>query len=170
MDESDQTDLVLELESHVSDLYRLLSRLLTEPSDVSDVIQELWLRVLTLRSTHFIHHPRAFLFRMTKNLAVDRLRRRSAHLKGHAELEEVSDRLSVSPNQEATLQARQELTLLHHAINELPPKCRQVFVLHKLKNWSHEEIAQHMGISRNMVEKHVMKGLSFCRKRLDAAT
>lgn len=170
MNDLNQTDLAVELKAHVSDLYRVLSHRLIEPSDVSDVIQELWLKILTLPSTDSIRHPRAFLFRVATNLAVDWLRRRSADLQRHVELDDATDQLSLLPNQDTVVQARQELSLLDHAINELPPKCRRVFVLHKLKHWSHKEIAEHMGISQNMVEKHVMKGLSYCRKRLDLAT
>ena len=170
MNELNQTDLVAALKGHVPDLYRVLLHRLIEPSDVSDVIQELWVKILTLPPTDSIRHPRAYLFRVATNLAVDGLRRRSADLQRHAELDDNTDQLSLLPTQETTVQARQELRLLDHAINELPPKCRRVFVLHKLKHWSHKEIAEHMGISHNMVEKHVMKGLSYCRKRLDLAT
>ena len=170
MNDLNQTDLVVEFKAHVSDLHRMLSHRLIEPSDVSDIIQELWVKIMTLPPTDSIRHPRAYLFRAATNLAVDWVRRRSADLHRHAELDDADDELSLLPTQETMMQARQQLRLLDHAINELPPKCRRVFVLHKLQDWSHKEIAAHMGISQNMVEKHVMKGLSYCRKRLDLAT
>jgi RNA polymerase sigma factor (sigma-70 family) len=170
MKELQQTNLLIDFEPHVSELGRVLSQRLREPSDVSDVIQEVWLKLLTLPSALSIRHPRAFLFRIGMNLAMDRLRRHSAHVRRHAELDEDNDQLALLPTQEVTLQARQQLQLLNQAINELPPKCRRAFVLHKLKYWPHKEIAQHMGISQNMVERHVMKGLSHCRGRLNSAT
>ena len=170
MNDLNQTDLAVEFEAHVSDLHRVLSHRLIEPSDVLDIIQDLWVKILTHPPTDSIRHPRAYLFRVATNLAVDWLRRRSTDLQRHAELDDAADKLSLLPTQETMMQARQELTLLNHAINELPPKCRRVFVLHKLQHWSHKKIAEHMGISQNMVEKHVMKGLSYCRKRLDLVT
>lgn len=170
MSESDQIDLIAELNEHVSDVHRVLSHRLREPTDISDVLQELWLKILTLPSTESIRHPRAFLLRVATNLAIDWLRRRSGDLQRRVELDDVAEQLSLLPNQETMVQARQELRLLDAAIDELPPKCRRAFLLHKLQHWSHKEIADHMGISQNMVEKHVMKALSHCRKRLAFAT
>ncbi len=52
------------------------------------------------------------------------------------------------------------------AVDSLPPLCRRVFVLRKVYQLSHEEIAEVMGLSRSTIEKHVAKGLIRCRDRL----
>jgi RNA polymerase sigma-70 factor (ECF subfamily) len=67
---------------------------------------------------------------------------------------------------EVSVYAQQRLTLLQQAIAELPPRCKQVFLLHKFEHHSHAAIAEMLGISVNMVEKHVMRALAHCRQRL----
>ena len=170
MSRSDSDDLVTALDEHLSDIRRAVSYRLVDPSDVSDVMQELWVKILTYPNSSSIRHPRAFLLRLAINLALDRLRRRWGDLQFRVDLDGMAEQLSIQPNQEARLQAWQQLQLLNEAIDELPPKCRRVFLLHKRNHWSHQQIADHLGITRNMVEKHVMKALSHCRKRLDLTT
>jgi RNA polymerase sigma-70 factor (ECF subfamily) len=70
---------------------------------------------------------------------------------------------------ERSIEQRERLALLRGAIDELPPRCREVFVLHKLDGLSHADVADRLGISRNMVEKHVIRAMRHFRDRLDAA-
>lgn len=51
-------------------------------------------------------------------------------------------------------------------VEELPPRCRDVFILYKIHGMSYKEIATELGISQSGVEKHVTKGLSHCRRKL----
>jgi RNA polymerase sigma-70 factor (ECF subfamily) len=133
----------------------------------ADVVQDTYVRVLSVESSQAIIHPRAFLYRTALNLTVDLFRVRQRREAGSVELDAVEHLPSDVPDQENVVDAKQRLALLHQAIRELPPKCRHVFLLHKFKELSHGEIAERLGISKNMVEKHVMKALAHCRIRLD---
>jgi RNA polymerase sigma-70 factor (ECF subfamily) len=62
--------------------------------------------------------------------------------------------------------ARQELRRLAAAIDTLPPRCREVFLLVRFENLSNGEAAIRLGISRNMVEKHLIKALLQIRRHL----
>ncbi|NWM24825.1 RNA polymerase sigma factor, partial [Escherichia coli] len=63
------------------------------------------------------------------------------------------------PGPEAIAADRQELSRLARLIEDLPPKCRQVFVLRKLRGLSQREVAEVMEISENTVEKHMGKAM-----------
>lgn len=63
------------------------------------------------------------------------------------------------PSPEQTVIARQTLGTVQAAIRDLPERCRNVFVLRRLKGLSQREIAARLGISENIVEKEVAKGL-----------
>lgn len=60
--------------------------------------------------------------------------------------------------------AQQRVRRLIAAIEALPPRCQEAFILHKFDGLSHAEVAERMGISRNMVERHVMLAVLACRK------
>lgn len=54
---------------------------------------------------------------------------------------------------------RQRLELLQRLLDALPPKCREVFWLFRIEGHSQADIAHRLGVSVNMVERHVMRAL-----------
>ncbi|MCX4188159.1 RNA polymerase sigma factor [Methylophaga sp. OBS4] len=134
-----------------------------------DVVQETWLRVQRISPLQTIKQPRAYLFRIASNLATDQLRSEQSR-RHYISDEPVPESLvSDMPSPETVLDYQQRLIILQQAIEELPPRCREVFLLHKFKNMSHTEIAKQLNISRNMVEKHVIRALTHCRNHLQQA-
>lgn len=133
----------------------LLNRLGHEP-DAEDLLQELTMRLLSmdLSRLNLITESRAYFYRSLNNLCVDLHRRHSTRTDY---VKESESQLKTSPSTEKAVQDRQTLDRLFSMINELPPKCRQVFMLYRIKNLSQKEIAKELGISINMVEKHVIK-------------
>ena len=59
-----------------------------------------------------------------------------------------------------------KLSLIDKAIDELPSKCRSVFILNKKEGYSYEEISEILNISKNTVENHISNALSKIRKKL----
>ena len=55
---------------------------------------------------------------------------------------------------------------LAQVLAELPPKCREAFVLNRIEGWTQAEVAQHMGLSKNMIERYVMRAIEFVRDRM----
>ncbi|WP_183437412.1 RNA polymerase sigma factor [Methylobacterium sp. R2-1] len=151
-------------------LRRFLLRLLDNPADAADASQETYLRMVAALSRTSIEHPSALLFRIATNVALrmrnrGRLERTLFAAKCDAELAEIVDGYAL-PERQAI--ARQELRRLAGAIDALPPRCREVFLLSRLDGLPNGEIALRLGISRNMVEKHIIKALLHCRRtRLD---
>jgi RNA polymerase sigma-70 factor (ECF subfamily) len=56
------------------------------------------------------------------------------------------------------------------AVQELPEKCRQVFVLSRFRGMRHKEVAQRCGISTRMVEKHLTRGMALIRQKVGQAS
>jgi RNA polymerase sigma-70 factor (ECF subfamily) len=63
--------------------------------------------------------------------------------------------------------AAQCVELLQDAIEELSPKVRAVFLLHRRDGLSFEDIGTRLGISRPMAKKNLMKALMHFRQRLE---
>lgn len=149
-------------------LKRFFVRRLRNSDDASDAVQETFLRLMTTTPRDELRNPHAYLFQVAKSVAngiTARLLRESALFADGVDETAVADD---APSPETIVAARQQLAILVRAISCLPPKCRVVFVLSRLEGLSNGEIAEKLGISRNMVEKHIIRALMACRQaRID---
>ncbi|BCA57169.1 DNA-directed RNA polymerase sigma-70 factor [Nitrospira sp. KM1] len=154
-------------EEYYGELVSHFTRKLRSGSLASEIIHETYLRARTLGSTFHIDNPRAYLYRIATNLATDLFRKdqiRSTYFSP----EPLHELLRYqAPSAETMVADKQRLALLLRSIDELPPRCREVLILRKLEELDNGQIAQRLGISRSMVEKHLRKALLYCRNRLD---
>lgn len=152
---------------HYNELLAFVMTRLKSRDQALDVVQETFLRIFSLDPSRHIQNPRAFLYKTAANLTIDLFRQQQKERPRLADLDEAQDCLSTHPGPERILVGKEEIQRLSQAIADLPPKCRRVFLLHKIRGKSHREIAKHLGISQAMVEKHMMKALVRCRQRLE---
>ncbi|MGH8290178.1 MAG: RNA polymerase sigma factor [Steroidobacteraceae bacterium] len=152
--------------SHRAALQKYLRKFTAGAEDIEDLVQEAYVRVCALPDGQPVNSPRALLFRIARNLAVDRARQRLTRA-----TDDVADfePLNVSseeaePDEQVDVHRRFESFCA--AVDSLPPLCRRVFVLRKVYQLSHAEIAQGLGLSHSTIEKHVAKGLVRCRDQL----
>ena len=67
--------------------------------------------------------------------------------------------------------AGQEMVaIVNLALLELPEKCREIFVLHRVDGLSRAEIAARMGLGERMVRLYMARALEHVRRRLDEAS
>jgi len=157
---------VEEMQPHESSLRSYLHGSFPAVRDVDDVVQESFLRVWRARAAQPIASARAFLFKVARHLALDLLRheRRSPiETVGNLAVLNVSEERRAVP---AAVSRNEKIQLLIAAIDDLPPKCRQVVILRKLKFVPQREVAVQLGISEKGVEIHLTRGLARCRDYL----
>jgi RNA polymerase sigma-70 factor (ECF subfamily) len=133
-----------------------------------DVMQETWIRACTT-GVAMPDNPRAYLYRMASNLAIDHLREHGGRkLAGEVDqLPEPSLAADLEPD--AVVAAQEEFSLLTEAIQQLPKKCREVFLLYRGHELTMREIAAQLGISEGTVEKHIARAMLHCRRCLRMA-
>ena len=153
-----------------SSLRRFLTRRVSNPADVDDFVQESYLRLCNARRKNRIENARGFLYRIASNLVVDKYRSleyntRSVSIDSMAPA--APGLVSDAPTPEQSVATDQLLTVLTAVIESLPPRCRQVFLAHRVKQMTHREIADDLGISTQMVEKHISKAVRFCVERME---
>jgi RNA polymerase sigma factor (sigma-70 family) len=104
----------------------------TRREDALDIAQDAYVRFLKYEGAIGIDSPPAMLFRIAGNVASDHVRaaafRRGLRSVDADDYELASDQ----PSAERELSAEQNLTVLRHAIEALPPRCRTVFLLSRL--------------------------------------
>lgn len=148
-------------------LARLIARIV-RTQDVDDILQETFIRTYVASRKTQIRHPRAFMLRTARNLALNQVT--SAH---YTRMKHTEDFSSSSVNTatetlECQLESRERFLDFCRAVRQLPPQCRRVFVLKKVYGLSQREIAQYLDIAESTVEKHVAKGLLACMQSMQA--
>jgi RNA polymerase sigma-70 factor (ECF subfamily) len=131
-------------------------------SDVDDLVQESYSRLMKARETGSIACVRAFLFVTARNLALNHLRhQRHERPEGFEELDPsiVVDERAAVPESVARAE---DLQLLIQAIESLPERCRQIVTLRKIYGLSQKEVAARLDISEHTVEAQGTIGLRKC--------
>ena len=151
---------------HRAALHRYLAKLTSGAEDLEDLVQETYIRMYALPDFHIVESPKALLFRIAHNLAVERARRRKSQAtETVADWEALSVFSNEAPPDEQT-DAQRRFESFCAAVDRLPPVCRRVFVLRKVHKLSAAEISEVLGLSESTIEKHVAKGLVRCRDYL----
>jgi RNA polymerase sigma factor (sigma-70 family) len=132
--------------------------------DVDDVIQESFLRVWQRQAIKPIASAKAFLFKVGRHLALDTLRheRRSpiqavSDLSGLGVIEEKADAAESAAHNE-------EVTILMAAIESLPGRCREIYILRKLYRLPQKEIAERLGVTEGTVQVQIGRANRRCEE------
>ena len=154
-------------EEHNRSLVRFLRARLHSEAEAEELAQEAYVKLLRLDDSDAISYLRAFLFRIAANLATDRIKQRDRRVKIRNLVFFETDESGPLP--ESVLSANDELAIVRQAVEELPPKCRMAFLLHKIHEHSVLETAERMELSVRMVRLYIARALAHCRERLGAA-
>lgn len=129
---------------------------------VQDLFLYLWEHQELLSS---ISNINAFLFTLIKNRCIDFYRHRVSIEGRNEPLDSIHEReLSLKmyalQRFDENLFAEEDIeVVLMKAIQQLPEKCREVFVLSRIEGLKHQEIALRLGISPNTVQNHIVTAL-----------
>jgi RNA polymerase sigma-70 factor (ECF subfamily) len=140
-------------------------------SRAEDVVQEAYFRFCTRDSgagaREPIANPIGYLFRIVRNLALDWTRRpTSAPVSLEAE---ALDRLAAaSPTPEDTALFRDELRALGEALDELPERTRNAFIMHRVEGLSLAEVAVRLNVSTVRAHQLVRQAILHGAARLEA--
>ncbi|WP_431858208.1 RNA polymerase sigma factor [Azospirillum sp.] len=160
--------LIASVQEHYADLLRFLARRMGDPDRAADVAHDTVLRLAAAGdAVAEVQDPRAYLFRVAGNLAIDTLRqnaRRAAVAASDDAVEAVPD---PAPLPDSTLLARERVRQLGAALDALPAKPRQALLLSRMDGMTHAQIAARLGVSESMVAKYIAQALRHCRDRLD---
>jgi RNA polymerase sigma-70 factor (ECF subfamily) len=164
----DEERYLLQALEFESVLRALLYRYARNASDVEELLQETYARLLTAGASNEpeVRSVRAFSMTIARNVAFDWLRHKQVvPIELVADMEAM-DILDERDQIDAIVNSHQELMLLVNAVQQLPERCRQVFTLRKVYGYSQKEIAARMNITENTVEQQLVKAARHCAQAL----
>ena len=134
--------------------------------DLADeALQDTWLRLARGGEVGTLERPDHYLFRIALNAAADRRdaeNRKLSQAEVYATLH-IADHVL---DAQEIADARGELRLLEDALEDLSPRRKAIFILARVDEIAHDEIARRFGISGRMVEKELRQALDHCAERL----
>jgi RNA polymerase sigma factor (sigma-70 family) len=152
---------------HRSKLQSFFRRRIRTSADASDLVQEVYLRMLRISDKEAIRNPLFYLYTVANNLvkehSVLEYRRASGVDIDDAPRHEA---LETFPAYDSHVDATQRAERLKVVLAQLRPKCRAALVLRFTHGLSYRAIAVHLGVSSQMAKKYTAQGLSHCRRRM----
>ncbi|MEQ4574354.1 RNA polymerase sigma factor [[Pseudomonas] boreopolis] len=136
--------------------------------EAEDMVQETYLRLLRAHQSQgeAIANPEAYLYTVAMNLAREQAARRRPAPLPLDELEQLSIALHAGEAADDVVERQQRQQRLQSLLAGLPENTRAVLVMQYRDGLSYRQIAERMGVSPHMVKKHVVRGLSACRRAL----
>lgn len=141
-------------------LRRYLARVLRNHEEIDDLVSEALTSVYSAENWAQISNGKAYLFTIARNLIYDAMRRRRVvAFETLADLDALN-LADTRPSAETVVSARDELRALMAAMDLIPPRARQVFILRRIEGLSLKEIGERLGLSVKTVENHMSKAIA----------
>lgn len=151
-----------EVHAHDSQLKAYLRGSFPAVRDVEDVVQESYLRIWKARAAQPIRSAKAFLFTVARRLALDHVRsQRRSPIVAVTDLSHLFV-LESAPNARETAATAEEIALLVEAVDSLPARCREIFILRRLQGVPQKDIAARLGLSEQTVQVQAARGVRRC--------
>lgn len=149
--------------AHYQSVYLSALRITKDPNSAKDAAQEVFLELWKNRHKLNISSSlKAYLCRGAVNRSLNSIKSRNHH--AGQDLATIVEPNSKSYTPEQITEAKELETKIHQEINNLPERCRQVFVLSRYEGKKYKEIAALMEISIKTVENQMLKALKTLRK------
>lgn len=171
--EDDQDAFAELVDLYKDKVYQIAYRMTGNAYEAQDVAQEAFLRAYAnLESYDESRKFSTWLFRITTNLCIDRLRKKKpdysldAEIKGTEGLSGYSQLSSEDILPEEQVVAFEMQEWVQAEIAKLPPKYRSAIILRYIEDLSIKEIGEILDLPDNTVKTHIHRGREALRKRL----
>lgn len=162
-EDSQNLPLLDALRRHYDELVEHVRRRFGDKNFAHEVVHEVYMHVVNARPREREGTPLALLKHISTCKAIDLQRAANSRNQWQESMDAVPDVSLHHIDGEEVLRGKQLVDALENVIGDLPPRCREVFVLHKLEEMSQDEVAALLGISRKMVVKHMERAMSTVR-------
>lgn len=136
-----------------------------------DIVQDVFVKFWETRQSITNINIEGYLFRMVKNKCLDYIRHLKIVENNHfdysntAKYEELY-RIDFIGDEPYILIEKELLEEIDNVISSLPEKCKEVFILSRVKGLKNKEIAEKLNINIKNVERHITKALNTFKSKL----
>ena len=135
----------------------LIRNIYTAEDIVQNVFVKVWEQHTRLKSDHSIQ---SFLYKLVYNEFIDQYRKKQSLFSIEKTYFEALNEVVHENNSE---DLDRIVNVVNKEIENLPPKCKEVFILSKQEGLTNVEIAEHLGVSLKTVEAQITKAFSVLR-------
>jgi len=140
-------------------IYRFAERLLGNAHDAEDVVQDVWMKLWDRRDKlGEIKSLEAFIFRMTRNLCLDKIKLKKPQY--YDDREETSFRFDGAderPDPERSLELKDTMDRVNHIIGHLPEQQQTLLQLRDIEGMEYEEISEVTGLEVNTIRVNISR-------------
>lgn len=154
-------------------LVRFAREFVLSTEDAENIIQDIFIYLWEHQELlDTLTNLNAFLFTLVKNKCIDQLRHRKLLERKREEFKIVLDKeiqlklYALQQFDENALSNEDIEIILNNAINSLPEKCREVFILSRMEGLKNREIAERLNISAKTVENQMTTAIRKLRVEL----
>ncbi|NHN86628.1 sigma-70 family RNA polymerase sigma factor [Acetobacter musti] len=140
-------------------IIRLARRIVGTREAAEDVAQLLFEKIQKIEEVSAIRNPKAYLFRLASNLAIDHARQARRREEFHEEIHDILWLEDAAPAADRQLGDREELERVEQMIADLPEPTRTFFCLNRFDGLSQTDIARRYGRSPAIVNRHIHRAL-----------
>jgi len=154
-----QQELNVLYDEYHAPLVKFFNRKLPAGEDPEDMTQQVFIKLVeSVKQTKFTF-SKNLIFVIARNALIDRLRWRKSHYVDQHDIVDENVINSEAPLPDRILEGKQQLDSIFWHLDNLPLRCRQVFLLHRVYNMPQKKVAENLGISVSTVHKHMMNAM-----------
>lgn len=127
------------------------------PAEAEDLVQDVFVAMQVRGEIRDPEQADRYLFRVAANALARRRARQRWDWAGHETLEGFAPRDDLHP--ERIMLDRERLAQFTAALDALPPRMGEAFILHRFEEMTYREIARRMGVSVRTVEHFVSRAM-----------
>jgi len=153
-------------------LYRLAYTLLRQREEAEDAVQDAWLRVARAGEGQgeAVRHPRGWMFRILRNLCIDRLRARRTHLRivgTDTDIDALPAPATDTARADDAAEAADTLARTRAAMERMPRDLAEILTLVVIEGMSYREAASVLEIPVGTVRSRLNRARRHLRETLD---
>lgn len=148
--------------AHSEGVYRLLLRVVRQPQQAEDLVQETFMRLVQHSETIRNEELKPWLYRVAANLGVDHLRHQERRTRWAKEAHQEGAPILHRPTRDAA-----KVTQVHMTLKRLPERHAKLLLLYS-SGLSHKELAEAMEVKASSLSQMLLRAKRNFRKAYEA--